>query len=108
MKYDNFFKLIKENANSENSIPMEKYMKNKFPFLGIKTPLRKKLCKEEFKKLKELGYINWDFIDTCYMEEMREFQYVAIDYLSLVEKYLVEEDIVRLETLITTKSWWIV
>ena len=34
-------KLFKPNANSANAEPMAKYMKNLFPYLGIKTPKRK-------------------------------------------------------------------
>jgi 3-methyladenine DNA glycosylase AlkD len=30
-------------ANGENKEPMEKYMRNHFPFLGIKTPERKEI-----------------------------------------------------------------
>jgi 3-methyladenine DNA glycosylase AlkD len=31
------------NSNDQNKEPMERYMRNHFPFLGIKTPLRKVL-----------------------------------------------------------------
>ena len=36
------------NRNEELAGPMTAYMKNHFPFLGIKSPLRKDLLKEQF------------------------------------------------------------
>ncbi|GLB59139.1 hypothetical protein NCCP133_12720 [Cytobacillus sp. NCCP-133] len=36
-------KLFEENRSEENAIPMQNYMKNKFQFLGIKTPERRSL-----------------------------------------------------------------
>ena len=32
--------MLREQRNPENQLPMEKYMRNQFPFLGIKTPER--------------------------------------------------------------------
>ena len=37
----NIVELFYENKNEELAIPMAKYMKNKFPFLGIKKPEEK-------------------------------------------------------------------
>ena len=43
-------KTFKANANPANAEPMAKYMKNLFPYLGIKTPLRKELYRDFIKK----------------------------------------------------------
>jgi len=38
--------LFEAYRNHENSIPMQNYMKNQFPFLGIKAPERRELMKQ--------------------------------------------------------------
>lgn len=38
-----------QHKNPNNAAPMKAYMKNKFEFLGIKTPLRRELEKPFFK-----------------------------------------------------------
>jgi len=50
--------------------------------------------------------VNWNFIDCCWHESFREFQYVAIDYLVLMQKYLAPADIAKIKKLALTKSWW--
>ncbi|MFP3380570.1 DNA alkylation repair protein, partial [Bacillus sp. SIMBA_069] len=37
-------------ANADLAGPMEKYMKNLFPFLGIKSPVRKELSTQLFRE----------------------------------------------------------
>jgi 3-methyladenine DNA glycosylase AlkD len=47
-------KLFEANRNSENAKKMAAYMKNKFPFMGIPSPLRNVLFRElqnEFGKI---------------------------------------------------------
>ena len=39
-------KLYEQNADSAQAIPMKKYMRNQFEYLGIKTPLNKTLQKK--------------------------------------------------------------
>ena len=41
--------LFRENANPENAFFMSKYMKNKFSFLGIKSPERRTITRSFFK-----------------------------------------------------------
>lgn len=40
--------LFESNRNIDNQIPMEKYMRNQFPFLGIKSPERRQLMRTFF------------------------------------------------------------
>ena len=42
-----------KNRNPENAVPMAKYMKNLFPFYGIKTDKRREIFKEVCKAHKE-------------------------------------------------------
>lgn len=106
MDYSEFFENMKESADNEKSIKMSAYMRDLFQFLGIPTPIRKKLCRDIFKEAKKKQTIDWNFIELCWKNPYREFQYVGVDYLILMEKYLVASDISKLKELAIDKSWW--
>ena len=100
-------KLFETNRNNENAIPMQKYMKNHFPFLGIKTPRRRELMKELFQEsgiLKES--FQTEFIEALWELNEREYQYAALDYIEKSLKKLDKSHLPFFEKLIITKSWW--
>jgi len=86
---------------------MAKYMKNRFPYLGIKTPKRKELLKDFYKEngLPEMEELKQITLDLWELPE-REFQYVAIGLLRNFTKKWDEDFIDLFEQLIITKSWW--
>lgn len=95
------------NRNEELAIPMAKYMKNLFPFLGMKKPESAKLARDFLReKKKKDKEVDWDFIWKCFNLPEREFQYLAIDYMERVKDLFTPEDMKEIERLITTKSWW--
>ncbi|CRK82556.1 DNA alkylation repair protein [Neobacillus massiliamazoniensis] len=99
--------MFEENRNAMNAESMKKYMKDHFPFLGIKSPLRKELERQFFNKtglLKEP--FNKDFVTGLWEKEEREYQYTALVYLEKSVKKLEKNDLDFMEQLITTKSWW--
>ncbi|WP_307311715.1 DNA alkylation repair protein [Neobacillus driksii] len=99
--------LFEENRNDENAGPMEKYMKDHFPFLGIKSPLRKELEKQFFKETEIFKVpFNSDFVTGLWEKDEREYHYTAITYIGKFIKKLPKDVISFLERLITTKSWW--
>lgn len=98
--------LFYKNRNEDLAVPMAKYMKNKFPFLGIKTPERKELTRAFINERKKDTVIDWDFIYKCFGLPEREFQYLAISYMNRVKKLFTLEDMGKIEGLITSKSWW--
>lgn len=100
------FAAMYKKSNAENALPMAKYMKNQFPFLGLKKPERMKLVKPHLQEKKKEKRVDWDFIRRCYAMPEREFQYVAIDYLELMRDFLTAADMDRIEWLVRTKSWW--
>ncbi|QEK11443.1 DNA alkylation repair protein [Crassaminicella thermophila] len=100
------FESFYNSRNEENSIKMAAYMKNKFHFLGIKKPERAKLSRDFLKQRKKDVSIDWNFVFKCYGMLEREFHYLALDYILLLKKRLVPEDINNIEKLITTNSWW--
>ena len=100
------FEKIEASRNEKKAVAMSAYMKNLFPFIGLQAPQRRNICKPYFKDMSKQHDVNWDFVWTCYQKREREFQIIAIDYLTVMKKKLKETDIDQLEALITTKSWW--
>jgi 3-methyladenine DNA glycosylase AlkD len=94
-------------ANPEKAIWSENYLKNQFKCLGISSADRKQILKSF---LVEYGLPDFaDLKDVCYhlwKTEEREFQYVALEILQKAAKKLRKEDILWIEELIITKSWW--
>ena len=98
---------FEKNANPEIALGQKTYMKNKFEFYGIKTPIRRKiqkpfLVKEYLPPKKELETI----IKTLWKKSEREYQYfsqeLAYKYVNQFEK----KDIALFEFMIIHKSWW--
>jgi 3-methyladenine DNA glycosylase AlkD len=100
-------KLYEDHRNEENAVPMKKYMKDHFPFLGMKSPLRKELERQFFKETEILKEpFCKDFVIGLWEKNEREYQYTAITYIGKFLKKLQKDDLLFLEDLITTKSWW--
>lgn len=105
-KFKQIRSLFELNKNSDDAFSMSAYMRHKFVFYGIKTPKRKELIKSFIKEEKKNKKIDWDFLDMCFLDNHREFQYVACDYLSIMSFYLTYDDIFRIEKYIRQKQWW--
>lgn len=98
---------FEKHANPENAIPMAKYMKNKFEFLGLKSPLRRELQKDFLKQAVRLPIAEFSkLIRQLWNEPFREYQYTASELLDKYKKKLPKGYITEFEWLITTKSWW--
>ncbi|MEH7333276.1 DNA alkylation repair protein [Neobacillus drentensis] len=107
MQIDLLTNLFEKNRNEINAGPMESYMKGHFPFLGIKSPLRKELEKQFFKEsgiLKET--FNRDFVSELWDKPEREYQYTALTYIEKSLNKLEKQDLEFMKRLIMTKSWW--
>ena len=96
---------LKMVAKPDDAVAMKAYMKNKFEFLGVKTPARRKLAKAFFKQQTD-SVIDWDFINEAWNNPYRELQYAALDYLEIRKKLLTPSDLPHLKKLAQTKSWW--
>ena len=97
---------FEENRNELLAESMSKYMKDKFRFLGVRGATRTEIYKKYFPDTRKTKIIDWDFVESCWNKEEREFQYVVVYYLKAMQKFLKREDISRLKYLIVTKSWW--
>ena len=97
---------FEENRNELLAESMSKYMQDKFRFLGVRGATRTEIYKKYFPDVRKTKTIDWDFVESCWNKEEREFQYVVVYYLKAMQKFLKREDISRLKYLIVTKSWW--
>jgi 3-methyladenine DNA glycosylase AlkD len=94
---------FEQHRNEENAVPMKKYMKDHFPFLGIRTPERNMLIRSF---IKDYGIPSFDIIEEIWNLEEREYQYVALFLLEKHIKKSDEEAIDFYEKLVVSKSWW--
>lgn len=97
---------LEENRNGLLAESMEKYMQDKFIFLGVRGPKRTELYKKYFPAARKTKVIDWNFIEICWNKEEREFQYAVVYYLKTMQKFLKKGDISKLKYLVVTKSWW--
>ena len=97
---------LEEKRNELLAVSMERYMQDKFRFLGVRGATRTEIYKKYFPDARKSKVIDWDFIENCWNKEEREFQYVVVYYLKAMQRFLKREDISRLKYLIVTKSWW--
>ena len=96
------------NQNPENAFAMAKYMKNNFPFFGIKTEERRRIFKEIWKENKnEVAENAREIALELYSKQEREFQYCAIEILiKELKRNYKKHDIQLIEKLIIKNSWW--
>ena len=106
MDFSKLYEEMIQHKNEEQAQKMSKYMLNKFEYIGIKTPERREIFKNFFKEYKNKEKIDWEFVNKCWENKYREFQYVAADYLKNMKDKLAIDDIPKLKRLILKKSWW--
>ena len=106
MDFNKLYEKMIQHKNKEQAQKMSKYMLNKFEYIGIKTPERREIFKNFFKEYKNKEKIDWEFVNKCWENKYREFQYVAADYLKNMKDKLTIDDIPKLKRLILKKSWW--
>jgi 3-methyladenine DNA glycosylase AlkD len=99
---------FRKESHPENAFAMAKYMRNLFPFFGIKTEDRrqifKTICKENQSEISENPRA---IALKLYSKKERELHYCAIEILikQLKGNYK-KEDIQLIENIIITNSWW--
>jgi 3-methyladenine DNA glycosylase AlkD len=93
----------------ERAVKVEAYMKNRFPFFGMETQVRRRIQQSYLQALLKITdrQERWDIIRELYTREEREFHYAAIDWLNKwPKKYFTPADIDEFRWLITQHSWW--
>ncbi|MDO4775635.1 MAG: DNA alkylation repair protein [Aerococcaceae bacterium] len=93
--------------NIEKAKQMAAYMRNQFSYYGLQTPERRRIYQPLLKEARKMKMVDWQFLDQCWEDSHREFQYLVTDYLTALQKELTYEDIERhLKYYATTKQWW--
>lgn len=98
---------LREAADPRHAEPMARYMKNQFPFFGVKAPDRRKAAKDFVvlgAVLPEAQML--ELASEMWRQDEREFAYVAVDMLRRGARQLSAEALEPARVLVTTKSWW--
>jgi 3-methyladenine DNA glycosylase AlkD len=100
-------KLLEKHADPEAAVPMKRYMRDQFEYLGLKGAVTGELLKGFYA---QNGFPDISDLDSVVCDlwslPQREFQYAATSLISKLEKELPENFIETLEYLLVTKSWW--
>jgi len=99
--------LLEAHADPVYAVSMEKYMRNRFKFFGIKSPLRKELFREFIRKnayppKKEMDEICREL----YSLPEREFHYFAMEMVEKNLRKFNKEDYKLFEFMIVSNAWW--
>ena len=102
----NIIEEIRQHKNEENAEKQAAYLRHQFEFIGLKTPERRLLAKDFLKEKKADKKIDWKLVFEFWNLPEREFQYLALDYLHQMKKWLIFDDMEKIKKLIVSKSWW--
>lgn len=102
----NIIEEFRQYKNEENAEKQAAYLRHQFEFIGLKTPERRLLAKDFLKEKKADKQIDWELVFEFWNLPEREFQYLALDYLHQMKKWLIFDDMEKIKKLIVSKSWW--
>lgn len=104
---DLFRKHFQQLGDPERAMFMSKYLKNQFEFFGVNAPARKLLGRQlvhGFDWADQKSFL--EFVDLCWKEHKREFNYTALDLSFRFRKKLNQDSIPFYVKLIGRESWW--
>ena len=102
----NIIEEFRQHKNEENAEKQAAYLRHQFEFIGLKTPERRLLAKDFLKEKKADKQIDWELVFEFWNLPEREFQYLALDYLHQMKKWLIFDDMEKIKKLNVSKSWW--
>ncbi len=99
--------VFEANGNEENAAAMEKYMKDLYPYLGIKSPVGNEISKPFFQASKKLFVDEIiQLVKQLWELPHREYQYLAIEILRKNWKKFTPEHLPFFQELVLSKPWW--
>lgn len=109
MKYDlkPLRHVYEKHADPERAGKMKAYMRGQFEYLGLPTPLRRKLSSDFYR---DHGYPEPQevpsIVEYCWDMPCREYKYFALELLVKMKKKTGHDSINLYESLITRQGWW--
>ncbi|MFD3407138.1 DNA alkylation repair protein [Aquirufa sp. HETE-83D] len=96
---------LRDLADVDNAFWMRKYMREKYPFLGVKKPERHEVFKALYNQYGSSE--DWFEVSTVlFAMPEREFQYVAMEYVKKAKKSWDARLPALFEEWIGEESWW--
>jgi 3-methyladenine DNA glycosylase AlkD len=94
-------------ADKEKAAGMSAYMLNQFPFFGIPTPERRKICRTHYRQypVTDAGELNM-IVRACFEQNEREYHYFGIELFAFHHKLWQPGLLPLLDFALTTHSWW--
>ncbi|WP_309719775.1 DNA alkylation repair protein [Armatimonas sp.] len=99
---------LEPHRDAEKAAPMVRYMRDHFPFLGLKRPEFQPLVRPLLAGAKPVADEAWlaETARLLWALPEREYQYAALDLLAKYQKKLTPASLPLLRELIVTHSWW--
>ena len=98
---------FEQNANADNARAMEAYMKNNFPFWGIKTELRRSLVAPFILEFKSMTAAEQQaLISALWSKPQREFHQAALDLAAKIVKKTNLTWLPFWEDKLMRNAWW--
>lgn len=103
----NLYQYLLAHRDTARAAEMEKYMKNRYKFMGISKPMLERYWKEHQSYQGAISASDAiSFAEQCIAYSEREMWYIALDVLIRHKKKLQDSDIHFVENLIVQGDWW--
>ena len=94
-------------ADPADADPMAAYMRDRFPFLGVKTPARRRSTGPVLRPLRDAPPDTVTaVVDALWAEPEREFHQVGADLLSSHARRFGPDQVPAIRRFLTTNAWW--
>lgn len=104
---DQLLQAFEQHANVDNARAMQAYMKNHFPFWGIKTELRRSLVAPHVPAFKAMTSVEQQrVIVALWRQPQREFHQAALDLAAKIVKKTNLEWLPFWEDKLMSNAWW--
>lgn len=104
---DQIKSVFEASSNKFEATRMSNYMKDKFPFYGIRSPQRKELTKVFHQELKGADQQEiLEIVQEAWAQDYREFHYFAMEALFKSKRTWTEQSFGIMQEQIVTNSWW--
>lgn len=102
-----FYGAVRLAADTNRAMPMEKYMRHQFPFLGISSPMRKEIVQDFAVGWRQCDQQEWrEAFQQIWSQPQREFQYLALELARLRLRDFQAADLNLFEDCLLDRPWW--